>query len=719
MKKGQQSNIQQPNISQTNGHARNAQTLEWDEDTLPSGQRLLLWILTCFIGVAGLIFCFITQPLFYPELKVGDIAYQDLKATKNVQIEDEAATKRARLKARNSVVPVFKPNKVQYEKFAKDIKIELENIKSLQQKLHIGGQHSDSGNNDKAAAYFEIYIAEAVPLKKFDAFADELSLYAEKVNRALPRFSVENSNFWHTAVEEFLPDAWTADLKKQSAILICHFLSPNLTIDEDATLLKADQLNTAVQPVMQQIEPGTVLLKKGELVNQDNIKLLEAAGTSGQVHWPLIFMLVLSLVASSTLVGVYLYTYKRQYLFSLTTLGLIFTSSIMVCAWAFPLSKNFQHFIPLPALALILTVFFGRSIASIIILPLLILLAVVGTISTNNFFALGAGCYAAIVSYSKQRHDLVSTGLVIGFAQAIGFMASLAFAQPISGIGALGKLVVLEFIGGMTSAVVSIGSLPFLENLFGLLTPFSLAELTNAEQPLLRELETKAPGTYQHSLAVANLAEAGARAIGVDANLVRAGALYHDLGKSADPKYFIENQLGAKNPHDDLSPEESREKVLNHVKDGIELALKHGLPKAIRDFIPMHQGTSLMAYFYHKACMRDGVDNVDANFYRYPGPKPHSKETAIVMLADVSEAVTHSMKNPSQEEVDEALTKVLENRWQDGQLNQSTLTHKELQQVKNAFAKVWRDLHHYRPKYPTTTTGRMPVPPQPVTPHNT
>ena len=718
MKKSRQSNTQKGSINQTNIQAENAGQLDWDGDSLPSGQRLLLWILTCFIGVTGLILCFITQPLFYPELTVGDIAYQDLKATKNGQIEDEAATKRTRLKARNSVVPVFKPSKVDYEKFAKDIKAELDNIKSLQRKLHAGSQPFDSGNNDKAAEYFEIYIAQAVPSKYFDAFADDLSLCAQKVNRALPRFSVENSSFWHTAVEEFLPDTWPADLKKQSALLICHFLSPNLAIDEDATLVKAEQLNAAVQPVMQQTSPGTVLLKKGELVSQDNIKLLASAGVSGQIRWPLIFMLVLSLVASSTLVGAYLYTYKRQYLFSLPTLALIFTTGIIVCSLAFPLSKGFQHFILLPALALILTIFFGRSIAFMVTLPLLIVLTAEGTISINNFFALGAGCCAAIISYSKQRHDLVATGLVIGFAQALGFLASLAFAQPISGIAALGKLIVLEFIGGITSAVVSIGSLPFLENLFGLLTPFSLAEFTNAEQPLLRKLEAKAPGTYQHSLAVANLAEAGARAVGVDANLVRAGALYHDLGKSADPKYFIENQLGAKNPHDDLSPEESREKVLNHVKDGIEIALKEGLPKAIRDFIPMHQGTSLMAYFYHKACVRDGVDNVDANFYRYPGPKPYSKETAIVMLADVSEAVTHSMENPSQKEVVQALSEVLENRWQDGQLNQSTLTYKELQQVKNAFAKVWRDLHHHRPKYPTTTTGHMPVPPQPVTPHN-
>jgi len=258
---------------------------------------------------------------------------------------------------------------------------------------------------------------------------------------------------------------------------------------------------------------------------------------------------------------------------------------------------------------------------------------------------------------------------------------------------------------------LAIGSLPFLEKAFGLVTHHGLTELTEADQPLLRQLEEKAPGTYQHSLAVANLAESGAKAINADVILVRAGALYHDIGKMVRPRYFIENQLGAKNPHDSMTPEESRDRVLAHVTDGIELAKKYALPRVVQDFIPMHQGTTLMAYFYHKACQRDGVENVDALFYRYPGPKPNSKETAIVMLADVSEAVTHSMKDPTEQEVDVSIGKVFENRWEDGQFSESGLTYDELQRVRLAFVRVWRTLHHERLKYPATTTGRMPVPP--------
>ena len=192
---------------------------------------------------------------------------------------------------------------------------------------------------------------------------------------------------------------------------------------------------------------------------------------------------------------------------------------------------------------------------------------------------------------------------------------------------------------------------------------------------------------------------------------MHTGAMYHDIGKMVTPRYFIENQLGDKNPHDFIPPEESRAKVLAHVTNGIALAQKYGLPKAIQAFIPEHQGTTIMAYFYHKACVRDGSDNVNQSDYRYPGPKPQTRESAIVMLADVSEAVTHSMKEPTMDEVESVMSNVFKARWDDGQFNECDLTSEELEKVKKGFVRVWRTLHHDRLKYPATTTGKMPVVP--------
>jgi putative nucleotidyltransferase with HDIG domain len=409
--------------------------------------------------------------------------------------------------------------------------------------------------------------------------------------------------------------------------------------------------------------------------------------------------------------GFLLFAYEPRYLFSTAAVGLMATVSTVTFGIAAFAGQEYPQFIPLPAAALVLTIFFGPRVATAMAVIIMIFLKVDGLVDIGDLVALGTASVVAIGIHIKERKDLMVRGVLIGIMQAAGYLFVVVATQSVTSLPAFGAGLLLQLLGGLSSSIVAIGSLPFLESIFGLVTPFRLAELTDPDQPLLRGLNEHAPGTYQHSLAVANLAEAGARSIGCDVNLARAGSLYHDIGKMVRPVYFIENQLGAANPHDSIEPEESRDRVLAHVTDGVVLAEKNGLPKLVTDFIPQHQGTSIMAYFYHKACQRDGVENVDVNFYRYPGPKPQCKEAAIVMLADVSEAVTHSLKEPTQEEADKAIDLVFKARWDDGQFNESGLTQEELEKVKTAFGRVWRTLHHERLKYPSTTTGRMAVPP--------
>ena len=429
-----------------------------------------------------------------------------------------------------------------------------------------------------------------------------------------------------------------------------------------------DRLSQALKPVMKHITVGQLIVPKNSVLSQENIDSLHDIGMVDINHWPLVLSLWLSLAAAIALVGLYLYAYEPKHLFSTPSVALIFTVCVMVCALAPTIGKNYPMFVPLPAVALILTIFFGQRVSIAITLLVAIFLAADHLVDFNHLVALGAAAGSVIGTYSRRRHGLMTSGICLAFAQTAGYVVATLATQPglPHPLETMTKELGLEFTGGISSTIVAIGCLPFLENIFGMLTPFRLAELTNADQPLLRRLQDDAPGTYQHSLAVANLAEAGALAIDGDVNLVRAGAMYHDIGKMMRPRYFIENQLGDTNPHDAMTPEESRERVLAHVTDGLALARQHNLPRAVQDFIPMHQGTSLMAYFYHKACVRDGQENVDAMFYRYPGPKPQSKETSIVMLADVSEAVTHSMHDPTQEEVESAMSKVFQNRWEDG-----------------------------------------------------
>jgi cyclic-di-AMP phosphodiesterase PgpH len=731
-------------------HSRN----EPHQEHFPSPNAFLGWVLVLFLGISALIVSFTAHHVLWPGFKIGDHTDHDIRATKLSYVVDETATRKAEARARHSIMPVFKEDTSQYKSFTQSIQQTLDRIHGLQKvgitptpkevtpEQHVAAltdESADAGwhaqlkpteialielqrkllslagvKGDKYSKD-EIYLAVSVSPDKWDAFSQKVIRASEKTCHVIKRFPVDDNKFWSETVFEFLPDEMPIALRNTVATLICNALKPNFVIDEDATREKGDEVAAAVKPTMKAIQPEQIILAKDDVVTEQNIKVLDTAAGSQQVNWAVVCALFVSILAGSGLIGMFLFTFEAKHFFSAASLGLMFTVCVITSSVATIIGKVWPQFVPLPMAALVLAIFFGRRTAIVVSFPLLALLALDRVIGVNDLIALTAASAAAIGMYSKHRHDLVRTGLVIGITQALGYLGSLALGSAPTSVAQLGKVVGLEFIGGISSAMFAIGLLPFLENLFGMMTPFRLAEIVNADQPLLRRLEEEAPGTYQHSLAVANLAEAGAHAIDADACLVRAGALYHDIGKMVRPKYFIENQLGAKNPHDDMTPEESRDRVLGHVTDGIVLAKKYAVPKAVQDFIPMHQGTSLMAYFFHKACLRDGVENVDQRFYRYPGPKPQSKETAIVMLADVSEAVTHSMTDdPTQAEVDEAVTKVFENRWQDGQFTESGLTYPNLLKIKDAFLRVWRTLHHERLKYPSTTTGRMPIPPESI-----
>jgi putative nucleotidyltransferase with HDIG domain len=557
-----------------------------------------------------------------------------------------------------------------------------------------------------------LYLAVAVPRDEWNDVREGIEEATGRlihVGALLPGASKEE---WEQSVLEFLPDDWDERVRLSSARVIVSNLEPTVSVDWQATSIRAEEAKKAVKPVLRELHEGDVLVPKGQLITEQDLKVLNNMGITNPHALPMLLSLCFSLLAAFALVGVFLYSYEQKHLYSPASIGLISTVSVVTCGIAAFIGQQYPEFVPLPAAVLVLTIFISPRVAVIMLLLLLIFLSIEGLISVHNLLALALASTVAVGAKIKQRKDLMSRGFIIGAAQAAGFLAAIIIGQENMPIGELGRGLALQFLGGLSSCIVAIGSMPFLENIFGMVTQFRLAELTDPTQPLIRQLEENAPGTYQHSLAVANLAEAGARAINGDVNLARAGSLYHDIGKMVRPRYFIENQLGDRNPHDAMTPEESRDRVLAHVTDGVALAEKYALPRVVQDFIPQHQGTTLMAYFYHKACVRDGAENVDQAFYRYPGPKPQSREAAIVMLADVSEAVTHSLKDPTMDEVESSMATVFKARWDDGQFTESGLTPDELERVKKAFVRVWRTLHHDRLKYPSTTTGRMAVPPE-------
>ena len=750
-------------------------------EDFPSPQALLGWVGAALSGFICLFLSFSTIHIFSPGLQERDIADRDLFAPQAASVVDRAETEKAIEKARQSIIPVFqvdrsrdqeslkrietvfaraeslqamgikpyheasnaqKPNKARGkiknrqpeavpEPSSMDKKLQMSLLTLPDDKLVGQAQANLPEIQTQRKAYIrartaglsgdlELELALTVDPAEMPAFKAATLESARRLMAKFHRYPVVDKGVWQDVVTEFLPDSLEAGKKQTAALVINENLEANLVIDTEGTKTKAQVVVQGVEPVLKAIKEGEVIVPQGAMITREKLYILQELGITHVNRWPFILSMAISLIAALTLVGLFLYTYEPKHLFSPSSIGLMFTVQVIVASVASLVGKTNPQFVPIPAAALILTIFFGRRTAIALSLPMVLLIGVDRLVDLHYLAAHTLASLGAIMSFPQSgtganggRSAVFRTGLVVAFGLVAGDLASTLVDHSYGGnLGIFGRRLLLDFAGGIISSIVAVGSLPFLEKLYGLITPFRLAELTDANQPLLRRLEENAPGTYQHSLAVANMAEAGAKAIYADANMVRAGALYHDIGKMVRPKYFIENQLGATNPHDSMSPEDSRARVLAHVTDGIALAQKYALPKAIQDFIPMHQGTTLMAYFYHKACTRDGADKVDANFYRYPGPKPNTKETAIVMLADVSEAVTHSMRDPSQEEVEQALEKVFLNRWEDGQFSESGLSLEELHKVKAGFARVWRTLHHERLKYPATTTGKMPIAPQ-------
>jgi len=402
--------------------------------------------------------------------------------------------------------------------------------------------------------------------------------------------------------------------------------------------------------------------------------------------------------------GIHLFFFRKANPRLFMNLGLLL-ALIVFGAYAFIKYTNVSEFyIPVATVAMLTMLLFNdlqlaylMSFASSIFVTFI----VGGDISLMVIFFIGGLTAAYLVKGSRTRGDLIKAGFVIGLIQSLGAI----FTYPdlhfiVTKEFALNYLRPFLINGFLVIGVVMVSSKIF-ESLFGVLTNFSLLELSDFNHPLLRRMVMEAPGTYHHSLVVSNLSEAAADAIGANALLTRVGAYYHDIGKMVNPEYFTENQLVDGNKHDTIEPTMSRLVILNHVKEGIELAKKYKLNSLIIDFIPQHHGTSLMHYFYQKALeTAKGEEDVTEEHFRYPGPKPQTRETAIVMLADSAEGATRALDDPTPMAIEETVRKVINNRFIDGQLDECNLTLKEIDRIARTFSRVLSAMYHARVKYP-------------------
>ncbi|MDD3889079.1 MAG: HDIG domain-containing protein, partial [Syntrophomonadaceae bacterium] len=331
----------------------------------------------------------------------------------------------------------------------------------------------------------------------------------------------------------------------------------------------------------------------------------------------------------------------------------------------------------------------------------------VGLLSDGNqlFFAITAfvgGSVGVFQVYRlNQTSDLARSGLYVALAN-IASIITLTLIEGNINLTVLSVGMILGAVNGILSAVLMIGALPYLETTFSITSMIKLLELSNPNHELLKRELLEAPGTYHHSLMVGNLAEASAESIGANPLLVRVGAYYHDIGKVKRPEYFVENQRGFENPHEKIAPALSALIITSHVKEGVELAREAHLPQVIIDFIEQHHGTGLAKYFYSRALEEDREGIISEESFRYEGPKPQSKEVALVMLADSVEAAVRSLDAPTQTKIESMVRKIIRDKLNDGQLELCDLTFKDLDTIARSFCKILEGIYHKRIEYPET-----------------
>lgn len=485
--------------------------------------------------------------------------------------------------------------------------------------------------------------------------------------------------------------------------LLLDVLKPNLTEDKQQTKLRAEQAAQAVEPSIVFIRQGDVIVHANETITQEAFVLLDHFELSRRgISW-------IGLIGFGGLIcgaiGIF-WLIERRYKIRLRERDHLMVLLLVLSTPA--LMALGVPYINLPAVGLLVSSFYGSALG----VTVLSLLSGVSSISLGLTWdyllasAAGGLMGALVAGRLRSREELALLGGAVGLTQGgVYLILNLMLSGSVGAVWyTVFRDAALYGLGGLAWCIAALGVSPYLEHLFDLVTPIRLAELASPNRPLLKRLAAEAPGTFQHTLFVATLAEAAARRLGCNVELVRAGTLYHDIGKMHDPLGFIENQMGGPNKHDEISdPWKSAQIIKKHVTEGLVMARKCRLPKSLQAFIPEHQGTMLIAYFYHQAtqlAQQDPSQTIREEDFRYDGPIPQSRETGIVMLADSCEAALRSLKDACAEQALSMINKILRARWQDNQLVDSGLTREELSIIAEVFVQVWQQYNHQRIAYP-------------------
>ncbi|WP_246110731.1 HD family phosphohydrolase [Thermosediminibacter litoriperuensis] len=641
-----------------------------------------------------------TLPRKY-DLNVGDIVQEDIVARKDAI--DTVATRKLQMAAAKSVPEKYTldqnitrevKNKVT-EIFntvrdvqSRDFMDNAAKIKTL--KLMIPGELSDE-------TYSVLLNMSGPGLKELETVTK--AVIETVMDDGVKEESIDRAKAF--IIEEFKGVSLSQSVKNAGEDIAFAVIRPNMIFDKEATQREQKAAMEAVDPV--KITKGQVLVEKGKPVTAEQIELLKELGLlalDNSSYFTMILGVILLVAILEVMLILDVYLFHRDLYENVSYLGLLalVIVSTLFISTAFKTISNFL--IPLAAGSMLISILINPSMA---IISSFIMSIAVGVILGNDFISalvalLGGLTGVFYTNKVSQRSDLTKAGGLVG---VVNFLVILSLGLlNNSSMWDMARQSFWGIANGFLSSILTVGILPFLENTFGITTSVKLLELSNPNQPLLRRLLLEAPGTYHHSIIVGNLAEAAAEAVGGDSLLARVGASYHDIGKLKRPYFFIENQLTSDNPHDKLNPTLSALIITSHVKDGIDIARQYNLPPIIQDFIIQHHGTSLLTFFYKKALDGDAEKRLEENSFRYEGPKPQTKEVAIVMLADSAEAAVRSMTKPTPGKIEGLVRQIIREKLADGQLDESNLTLKDLDKIAAAFSRVLMGIFHTRIEYP-------------------
>jgi cyclic-di-AMP phosphodiesterase PgpH len=490
-----------------------------------------------------------------------------------------------------------------------------------------------------------------------------------------------------------------------------HFIVPNITYNADFTNTEIDQAQNEVSKYAGIVNENERIIGKHERVTKDTkLKIDSFRAAKGEKYQDrgISFQLLgkfLHIASLITLLTIYFYNFRKKIFqdnLKLLIFGLmfIFVSFVTFLINQITVPAPIQFLIFVPAASMILTIIFDSRVGfySTVIISL-ITAALRGNDYSFALMNLFAGALAVYtVRDIKNRSQIFRSFffILVGYSIAVIAFGLERFASI--------NTIIFELVFASTNAVVSpvltYGLIIFFEKLFNITTDLTLLELSNFDRPLLRELARKAPGTFNHSMTIGTIAESAAEKIGANTLLARVGSYYHDIGKLISPQNFVENQLSEDNIHEDVPPQESVEIIKKHIEEGINLGKQHNLPQEVIDFIPMHHGTMVMKYFYEKAKEKYNDEIIDVEEYKYAGPIPNTKETAIVMFADGCESAVRSIEDPDQEKIENIVDNIINNRIESGQLNNSPITLNDIDKIKESFKNILIGQHHKRIRYP-------------------